>query len=94
MYYSAVDVNAAREALNVARRKIGQFFQNHDLLLSPTITQLFVPLGTIDLNHDTGIENWEYGTAQFNDFTHLGNATGLPAISLPLCQSSTGVPIG
>jgi amidase len=93
-HYSAADVIAARAALNVARRKIGQFFQNHDLLLSPTVTQLPVPLGTIDLNHDTGIEHWEYGTAQFNAFTNLSNATGLPAISLPLCQSSTGVPIG
>jgi len=27
-------------------------------------------------------------------FTSLFNATGLPAISLPLCQSKSGLPIG
>ncbi|UCE53010.1 MAG: amidase [Desulfobacterales bacterium] len=92
--YSAADVIAARAALNVTRRQVGLFFQNYDLLLTPTVTQLPVPLGTIDLNHEDGIEAWEYGTAQFNAFTNLGNATGLPAISLPLCQSEDGLPIG
>jgi amidase len=29
-----------------------------------------------------------------NAFTNLFNATGLPAMSLPLCQSSAGLPIG
>jgi len=92
--YSATDVITARAALNVVRRKVGQFFEKYDLLLTPTITQLPVPLGTIHQNQDIPIEDWYFGTSQFNAFTNLGNATGLPAISLPLCQSATGLPIG
>jgi amidase len=92
--YSATDVITARAALNVVRRKVGQFFKKYDLLLTPTITQLPVPLGTIHQNQDIPIEEWYFGTSQFNAFTNLFNATGLPAISLPLCQSSTGLPIG
>jgi amidase len=34
------------------------------------------------------------GTSQFNSFTNLFNATGLPTISLPLCQSTAGLPVG
>jgi amidase len=92
--YSAADVINARGALNVVRRKLGQFFEKYDLLLTPTIAQLPVPLGTIHQNQDIPIEDWYFGTSQFNAFTNLCNATGVPAISLPLCQSSTGLPIG
>ena len=91
---TADDVITARAALNVTRRKVGQFFKKYDLLLTPTIAQLPVPIGTIDQNQDIGLEKWYLGTSQFNAFTNLFNATGLPAISLPLCQSSTGLPIG
>ena len=92
--YSAADVISAKIALNTARRKVGRFFESYDLLLTPTVTQLPVALGAIDLNQDDGLEAWEYGTAQFTAFTNLGNATGYPAISLPLCQSADGLPIG
>ena len=91
---TATDVIGARAALNVTRRKVGDFFEKYDLLLTPTIAQLPVPIGTIDQNQDVSLEMWYEGTSQFNAFTNLFNATGLPAISLPLCQSSAGLPIG
>jgi amidase len=92
--YSAADVLSAKIALNTVRRIVGQFFEKYDLLLTPTVTRLPAALGTIDLNHAEGMEDWLYGTAQFNTFTNLANATGSPAISLPLCQSANGIPIG
>jgi amidase len=45
-------------------------------------------------NQDIPLLEWYAGTSQFNAFTNLCNATGLPAISLPLCQSSNGLPLG
>ena len=84
----------ARAALNMTRRKVGAFFEKYDLLLTPTTAQLPVPLNTIHQNQDIPLEAWYLGTSQFNAFTGLFNATGLPAISLPLCQSSAGLPIG
>jgi amidase len=92
--YSAADVLSAKIALNTVRRIVGQFFEKYDLLLTPTVTRLPAALETIDLNHAEGMEDWLYGTAQFNTFTNLANATGSPAISLPLCQSANGIPIG
>jgi len=91
---SAADVISARAALNMTRRKVGAFFEKYDLLLTPTTAQLPVALGTIHQNQDIPLEDWYAGTAQFNAFTSLFNATGLPAISLPLGQSSAGLPIG
>jgi amidase len=92
--FSAADVIRSRAALNITRRKVGEFFEKYDLLLTPTIAHLPVPIGTIDQNQDVSLEKWYQGTSQFNAFTNLFNATGLPAISLPLCQSSAGLPIG
>ena len=92
--FSAADVIRARAALNRTRRQLGAFFERYDLLLTPTIAQLPVPVGTIDQNQDVPLEKWFQGTSQFNAFTNLFNATGQPAISLPLCQSSAGLPIG
>lgn len=91
---SAADVISARAALNMTRRKVGEFFEKYDLLLTPTTAQLPVALDTINRNQDIPIEDWYAGTAQFNAFTSLFNATGLPAISLPLGQSSAGLPVG
>jgi len=92
--FSTADVIRARAALNFTRRQMGAFFERYDLLLTPTIAQLPVPVGTIDQNQEVSLEKWLEGTSQFNAFTSLFNATGLPAISLPLCQSSAGLPIG
>jgi amidase len=92
--FSAADVIRARAALNLTRRKLGAFFEKYDLLLTPTIAQLPVPIGTIDQSQDVPLEKWFQGTSQFNAFTNLFNASGLPAISLPLGQSAAGLPIG
>ena len=91
---SAGDVISARAALNMTCRKVGAFFEKYDLLLTPTTAQLPVPLFSIHQNQDIPLAEWYSGTSQFNAFTNLFNATGLPAVSLPLCQTSTGVPVG
>ena len=92
--YTAVDLFKAKAALNQTNRRVGQFFENYDLLLTPTISQPPAPLKTIHQNQQIPIEDWYVGTSQYNCFTNLFNATGLPAISLPLCQSPGGLPIG
>ena len=64
-----------------------------DLVMTPTITQLPQPLGTYD---DSGPDPMEpmHVARELAAFTGIFNATGRPAISLPLAWSESGLPIG
>jgi len=64
-----------------------------DLVMTPTLTQLPQPLGTYD---DTGPDPMApmHTARQLASFTGIFNATGQPAISLPVAWSDEGLPIG
>jgi amidase len=69
------------------------FFDTYDLILSPTLLQPPVPLGYLDTNSEDG-ETYGERFRSFWGFTSLYNATGEPAISLPLHWSAEGLPVG
>jgi amidase len=75
-------------------RMLGVWFESrHDLLLTPTLGELPPPLGSFD---DSGPEPLQtiYRGESMACFTAAINATGNPAISLPLGWSEEGLPIG
>ncbi len=79
---------------NRLRRTIGAFFTGYDLLLTPTVSTLAPKLGTLNSNRDISFEDFMEKTANFCPHTAVFNVTGQPAISLPLCCSEEGLPIG
>jgi amidase len=64
-----------------------------DLMLTPTMGELPTPLGTFDDSGPEPLAVIERG-ARTAAFTALFNATGQPAISLPLYWSDEGLPVG
>ena len=66
-----------------------------DAVLVPTLAQLPRPVGwfTADGATEDPAEDFER-QKRFTPFTAMYNTTGQPAISLPLSQSSEGLPIG
>jgi amidase len=74
-------------------RLVEGFFEKFDFILSPTLLQPPVPLGFLDTNGDDA-EAYGKRLYSFWGFTSLYNATGQPAISLPLHQSASGLPVG
>ena len=92
---SACDLLAALDYLNQVSRQTGTFFENHDVLLTPTMAREPARLGEYDQN-DPEISAWEWTDRLFRyiDFTPICNVTGQPAISLPMHKSPTGLPIG
>jgi amidase len=64
-----------------------------DLILTPTLGNIPQPLGTFDDSGPDPMVAIEEAR-KFAAFTGLFNATGQPAISLPLAESDEGLPIG
>ena len=79
--------------IHAVGRQIEAFFTTYDLILSPTLLQPPVPLGYLDTNSEDG-ETYGEHFRSFWGFTSLYNATGQPAISLPLHWSAEGLPVG
>lgn len=73
-------------------RQLGRFFETHDVLLSPTIARTSLPRGTVRMDGD--IESFEQALAPMVIFTSVCNATGVPAMSVPLETSGEGLPTG
>jgi amidase len=92
---SALDLVAVFDAQNRVSRSVGAFFTEYDLLVTPTLGQLPAPHGTLQQdnpNHTT--RTWLESLFDYGPFTVVFNISGQPAISLPLAQSASGLPIG
>lgn len=73
-------------------RTVARWWQEWDLLLTPTLGEPPVPLGTFIIPEDPFEGFKRAGT--FCPFTAPFNISGQPAISLPLHVSAEGLPIG
>ncbi|WGY02425.1 amidase family protein [Nocardioides sp. QY071] len=91
---TGLDVCTALDRANALSRSIGRFFGDHDLLLTPTMNTPALPLGQLDANADLTAAEWTTRIFDACSFTSPFNQNGAPAISLPLGQSSQGLPIG
>jgi len=84
-----------RELQSIQRqsRRIAGFFEHHDLWLTPTLALPPRPLGWFPSDH-ADVDAWMERHLAFTPFTALSNATGQPAMSVPLGQTENGLPIG
>jgi amidase len=89
------EVMKSFEVMRQTRLIVGRFFRNFDLLLTPSLSILPQPHGLFSTKRDD-LEPHEFWENDFRIFQHMGlfNVTGTPSISLPLCQSESGLPIG
>jgi amidase len=74
-------------------RDIGRFFQKYDAWLTPTLSEPPVPLGTFDSPPENPLQALRRAE-QFVPFTPICNATGQPAMSVPLYWNAEGLPVG
>ena len=77
----------------VARQIAGWHESGFDLLLTPTMAEPPVPLGTHDDSGEDPLDAFRRAVPQ-GAFTAIFNATGQPAISLPLHWTEEGLPVG
>ena len=79
--------------LQKVARGIAQFLLKYDLWLTPTLGEPPVPLGTFDSPLENPLEGLRRAVA-FVPFTPICNATGQPAMSVPLYWNAGGLPVG
>jgi amidase len=90
---SGVDHAAAMAAGSAMARRFGLWWEDHDLLITPTLGQLPPRIGELRPPADDPFATQEQ-TALLVPFTTYFNVTGQPAISLPLRVTPTGLPVG
>ena len=91
---TATDYALAVNATTAYRRQIAQWWADGwDILLTPTLARIPLKLGQI-ANDTTQPMRSSAVSVDFCPFTPPYNTSGQPAISLPLHQTSSGLPIG
>jgi amidase len=88
----AHDYIRAVQTFHRTGRLLGAFFERYDVLLSPTIARISLPLGTVRMGGDP--EAFQAELAPMVAFTSVCNVAGVPAMSVPLAWTADGLPIG
>ena len=89
----AADFITTLHGLHRESRKIAQFFEGHDLWLTPTLAQPPLPIGHFEIESGD-VDRWIGRLAAFIPFTNPFNVSGQPAASVPLHWTADGIPIG
>lgn len=93
---TALDLLGALHVRNLVTRSMGAYFGHWDILFSPTLSELPLPIG--EYNRDQGTVDglgWIGHVFRRSPFTAVANVAGLPAMSVPLSiDDGTGLPIG
>lgn len=95
-HVSGAQFVTALETRNRVSRSLARYFDTYDMLLTPTMPELPLPLGT----YSDGVQGldglgWIDRINDRSPFTMAFNVAGTPAMSVPLtADTDTGLPIG
>ncbi|BBP64834.1 6-aminohexanoate-cyclic-dimer hydrolase [Pseudomonas sp. Cab53] len=85
----------AVEWIHALGRQLATFMQDYDVILTPVLTREPAPIGELDLQDVCmSLEQLIERYHSYSPFTALFNASGQPAMSVPLSWSANGLPIG
>ncbi len=90
---TAAQYLGAVAAMQVFARHVAAWHERYDLWLTPTLGKPPIALGSFDINERDPRKGFA-PMVDYVPFTALQNATGQPAINLPLHMSKEGLPIG
>ena len=83
----------SQSILQQISRKVAQFFERYDIWLTPTLAEPPLPLGSFDAAPDNLMKGF-HRAIDYVPFTPIANATGQPAMSVPLYWNKEGLPVG
>jgi amidase len=88
----AIESRGAEIALQAFTRRLVAFLAPYDALLTPALAERPLPLGTLDTAAPHPLHTFTR-SGHFTPFTPVFNASGQPAISLPLYEGTDGLPL-
>jgi amidase len=92
---TAVDIGRGFRAFHAVARSAALFFEDHDLLVTPTLAHPPWPHGQLEYDRPgRSMASWIDAIFEYGPFTAPFNIGGQPAISVPTGQSADGLPIG
>ncbi|HPD56407.1 MAG TPA: amidase [Smithellaceae bacterium] len=91
--FTSGDYLTAVEKIQGISRGVARFFMDFDIFMTPTLGEPPLTIGELDATPDDPLKGWRR-SAKFVPFTPLCNATGQPAMSVPLCWNEQNLPIG
>ncbi len=92
---SADEYLTGLDRANALARRVGAFFEKYDVLVTPVFSTTAPLLGTIRTDeYAADVRQLCLNVFRTGAFTAQYNLTGQPAMSVPLYQSASGLPIG
>lgn len=91
---SGADYAASVDYIHSVGRQLALFFTKYDLLLTPTLAKPPLPVGALEVDENASRLEIIDQFHSFSPFTAPFNASGQPAMSVPLHWNSQGLPIG
>src|SRR4051794_23656782 len=89
----ALEIALAQAQLQNFMRRLIQELDAYDIIVTPGLAQRPLPLGTLDADSEDPFGTFA-ASGRFTPFTAGLNATGQPAIMLPLFHGDDGLPTG
>jgi amidase len=90
---SAVQFQVLQTQIQARMRTLITFLEGYDVLLTPALAERPLPLGTLDPTAPDPLATFER-SGYFTPFTPVFNASGQPAVALPLFEGDDGLPLG
>ncbi len=91
--FNSVQGLALEVQLQSLARRLVEFLNPYDALLTPALAERPLPLGTLDTAAPDPMSTFTR-SGLFTPFTPVFNASGQPGISLPLYEGEDGLPLG
>ncbi len=91
---SGADYADAVNYIHAFGRRMAELMTRYDVLLNPTLAQPLPKIGTLMIDDSHTLADLLHLFHGFSPFTAFFNASGQPAMSVPLHWSANGLPVG